>query len=152
MAGGLFGKPFKINIKCVIFSLICMGLFLHKPEFKSNTSLYIALGLIFVIAYVAMAWYDFFFDCQIAPLDRGSFSFTGLFKPSHSDNNDEKDEEKQKREISRKAYLIYFSHILFFAPLIAYVGFYKNKVNPNVYPILVVLAIFTLFYHAGHLI
>ena len=56
-----------------------MGLFLYKPEFKSNISLYLTLLVIFAVAYVAMAWYDYYFDCQIIPLERGSKSITGLF-------------------------------------------------------------------------
>ena len=150
MAGGLFGKPFSINLKCVIFSLIAMGLFLYKPEFKSNISLYLTLLVIFAVAYVAMAWYDYYFDCQIIPLERGSKSITGLFKPPLHER--EKSEEKKKVEMSRKAYLIYFSHILFIAPLVAYVGIYKTKSNPAIYPVLVALAVFTILYHGGHLL
>ena len=150
MAGGLFGKPFTINIKCVIFSLICMALFLYKPEFKSNAYLYSSLFVIFVAAYVAMAWYDFYFDCQLIPLERGSLSFTGLFKPGKE--NEKKSDEQKEKELSRKAYLIYFSHILFIAPLVGYVGLYKNKSNSAVYPILTVLAVFTILWHGGHLL
>ena len=32
MAGGLFGKPFALNIKCIIFSLMIMAIFLYKPK------------------------------------------------------------------------------------------------------------------------
>ena len=34
MAGGIFGKPFALNIKCIIFSLIIMALFLYKPDIR----------------------------------------------------------------------------------------------------------------------
>ena len=58
MAGGLFNnKPFVINEKCIFFSLICMALFLFKPNFHSNITLYFSLFIIFVVAYVAMAWF-----------------------------------------------------------------------------------------------
>ena len=153
MAGGLFGLPFVINMKCVIFSLICMALFLYRPVFKSNLSLYATLFFIFVVAYVAMAWYDFYYDCRIIPLKRGQYSITGLFKPSekHKKNHrtENKDEELEKHRMKN---LIYFSHILFITPLIAYVGIYKNKSNPLAFPLLVVLALFTFFYHAGHVV
>ena len=165
MAGGLFGRPFTINMKCVVFSILCMALFLYKPNFTSDVFKYLTLFIIFVVAYVAMAWYDFYFDCSLVPLERGKYSFTGLFKPPEDEKpNDEieKDEtpidetrvkEKERKKTSgiRHAYVIYFSHILFIVPLIAYVGIKKSKVNKMVYPILVVLAVFTLFYHAGHL-
>ena len=65
-----------------------MGLFLYKPVIKSNLALYAILFLIFVISYVAMAWYDYYYDCRILPLKRGDRSVTGLFKPPpHSQNS-----------------------------------------------------------------
>lgn len=80
MAGGLFGKPFALNIKCVIFSLMCMSLFLYSPRFKSRYALWMTLFIIFCVSYVAMAWYDFFFDCRILPFKRGTQSTLGGFK------------------------------------------------------------------------
>lgn len=161
MAGGLFGRPFTINIKCVIFSILCMALFLYKPNFSSEVFKYLTLFIIFVVAYVAMAWYDFYFDCRVLPLERGKYSFTGLFKPpehvedSEDNENNDKTRIKKKdlKKVSgmRKAYMIYFSHILFIVPLIAYVGIKKGKAHKMTFPILVVLAVFTFFYHGGHL-
>ena len=72
MAGGLFGRPLVLNEKCIVFSLICMGLFLYKPMFENTYLKYLSLFLIFVVAYVAMAWYDYYFNCDIVPLNRGS--------------------------------------------------------------------------------
>jgi peptidoglycan/LPS O-acetylase OafA/YrhL len=145
MAGGLFGRPFVVNEKCIIFSLICMALFLYKPTFNSNLSLYLTLFVIFVIAYVAMAWYDFFFNCDIVPLKRGTHSITGKFKP----------EDKQLRDTpldkSRKHILIYMSHLIFIVPILAYISIKKNKVNKMVYPLLGVMAIFTAGYHGSAL-
>ena len=34
MAGGLFGKEFALNPKCIVFSIIIMSLFLCKPTFR----------------------------------------------------------------------------------------------------------------------
>lgn len=151
MAGGLFGKPFAFNIKCIIFSLIAMALFLFKPTFANNYTLYGALFLVFVLAYVAMAWYDAFFDCRILPLKKGDKSLTGLFKPSaHIPEKQEKwscEEDKSKKMI-----LIYLAHILFIVPLIGYVAVYKSKTNKMVYPILGVLSLFTLGYHGSGLL
>ena len=50
MAGGLFGKPFALNPKCMVFSVIIMAIFLFKPTFKSNITLGVSLFLIFVIS------------------------------------------------------------------------------------------------------
>ena len=43
--------------------------------------------------------------------------------------------------------LIYMSHILFIVPFLIYIGIQKDKVNQATYPLLIVLALFTLMYH-----
>ena len=133
MAGGLFGKPFVFNIKCIIFSLIIMSIFLYKPTIKTNIVLYPTLFIIFVISYVAMAWYDYFYDCRIKP---PVYSKDQLTSTTNKKNN----------------IIIYGSHILLIVPLLLYIVVYKNNVNKITYPIVGVLAIFTLLYHSIHLI
>ena len=159
MAGGLFGRPFVFNIKCIIFSLICMILFLYKPHFKNSYMQYGTLFLIFTLSYVAMAWYDYYFNCDILPLKKGKYSLQQFLKPpAHQpqkqlDQNDQNDQTNHDDIDNRRHhYLIYFSHILLIVPLLAYLALYKNKVNPIVYPILGVLATFTLLYHSFSLI
>jgi len=148
MAGGLFGRPFVLNEKCIFFSLICMALFLYKPTFKNQYLLYFTLFIIFVIAYVAMAWYDFFFNCDLVPLKKGSVGgITGQLKPpSHEKDKQENDKETSK-DIKLRNIIIYASHLLFIVPLLIYIAIYKKKINPIVYPILGVLAVFTGGYH-----
>ena len=127
MAGGLFGRPFVLNEKCIVFSLICMALFLIKPTFKNQYLLYFSLFVIFVVAYVAMAWYDYYFNCDIVPLKRGTRSFTGLFKPpAHAPEKQEKDKDT-KLDNSRRHMLIYAMHILMIAPLLVILLFTKTK-------------------------
>lgn len=153
MAGGLFGRPLVFNEKCIFFSLICMMLYLYKPSYENKFVLYLTLFVIFVVAYVAMAWYDYYFNCDLIRFKRGTHSLTGLFKPPHDGEKKKYEgEEKEKVEISRKQILIYLAHILFIVPLILYVAYYKNKVNAYVYPTLVVLAVFTLLYHSSGLL
>ena len=151
MAGGLFGKPFAFNIKCIIFSFICMGLFLYKPTFSNNYVLYGTLFIIFVIAYVAMAWYDYFYDCRILPLRKGDFSWQSLIKPPVHQPEKQKDWSCEDDKSARK-YIIYLFHIIIIVPLIAYIAIYRTKINKIVYPLLGVLAIFTLLYHGSFLI
>ena len=149
MAGGLFGRPFVLNEKCIVFSLICMALFLIKPTFKNQYLLYFSLFVIFVVAYVAMAWYDYYFNCDIVPLKRGTRSFTGQFKPpAHAAEKQEKDKDTSL-DNHRRHILIYAMHILLIVPLLGYIAIYKNKINPITYPIIGVLALFTAGYHAG---
>ena len=144
MAGGLFGQPFVLNIKCIIFAIICMMLFLYCPNFDNNYFYYFTLFLIFIVSYVAMAWYDYFFDCRILPLKRGEISLTGLFKPSTNEKNCKIDEKRNNM-------LIYWSHILIIVPILIYIIVKKNKVNKNIYGILTALATFTLFYHGSQI-
>tara|TARA_B100000795_G_scaffold269766_4_gene260303 strand:- start:129 stop:599 length:471 start_codon:yes stop_codon:yes gene_type:complete len=152
MAGGLFGRPFVMNEKCIIFSFICMGLFLYKPKFNSNLSLYLTLFIIFVISYVSMAWYDFFFNCDILPLRRGTHSLTSTLKPpAHEEGKQVRDEDTQLDQ-SRKHILIYILHILFIVPILAYIAIKKKKVNKIIYPLLGVMAVFTAGYHGSALL
>ena len=146
MAGGLFGRPFVLNIKCIVFSLIIMALFLYKPEIKNNYVMALVLIGIFVVAYVALAWYDYYYDCRILPLKRGTKSLTGALKPPvHMPEQTEK--AIAKRGLSRHALMVYASHIIFIVPLLAYIVVYRKRVNPITYPILGALAVFTLLYH-----
>ena len=147
MAGGLFGRPFVLNIKCIIFSIIIMALFLINPVIKNKLILGLTLFIIFVVAYVAMAWYDYYYDCRLLPLQRGQKSLTGLLKPDvHSQK------QLNSTNMKRGNMMIYASHIAFIVPLLMYIAYYKGKVNNMIYPILIVLAIFTLIYHGGAMI
>ena len=152
MAGGFFGRPFVLNEKCIFFSLICMALFLYKPSFNSSFSLYLTLFVIFVISYVAMAWYDFYFNCDILPLKRGTHSFTGKFKPPAHDKSKQIQDKDTSLDKSRRHILIYISHIIFIVPLLSYIALKKNKSNKFVYPLLGVMAVFTTGYHGVSLI
>ena len=146
MSCGLFGQHLTFNIKCIIFSLLCMALFLYKPTFSNSYTLYGTLFIIFVIAYVAMAWYDYFYKCRILPLKQGEYSWMRKIKPPAHEPEKQK-EGKCNEDITARHMLIYLAHMIFIAPLIAYVAIYKTKVNPIVYPLLGVLAFFTLGYH-----
>ena len=147
MAGGLFGRPFVVNIKCIIFSIIIMALFLMKPNIKNNVVLGATLFTIFVISYVAMAWYDYYYDCRLLPLQRGEKSLTGLLKPEiHSQK------QVDMTNMKKGHLVIYASHILFISPLLLYIAYYKGNVNKMIYPILIVLAVFTIIYHGGAMI
>lgn len=146
MAGGIFGKPFALNIKCIIFSLIIMALFLYKPNIKSNIVMAFTLFVIFVVSYVSMAWYDAFYDCRVLPLKRGKYGITTFFKPpTHSEKQETHEEDE--RDVHSKHLLIYISHIIFIVPLLVYIGVYGKKVKPMTYPLVIALSVFTAAYH-----
>ena len=152
MAGGLFGRPLVFNEKCIFFSIICMILFLCKPSFKNQYYLYFTLFIIFVVAYVAMAWYDYYFDCNLVPLKRGKMGITGHFKPPSHEKEKQEEHKESETDTNRKNILIYVSHLILIVPLLLYIAYYKTKINKIVYPILGVLAVFTAFYHGGFLV
>ena len=155
MAGGLFGKQFALNPKCIVFSMIIMMIFLYKPTFKTNISLGITLFIVFVLSYVAMAWYDAFFDCRILPLQRGNAGITTKLKPPPHMPEKQKPttSDKLKGEDARKhKTLIYLMHVILVVPILAYIGIYRKSVNPMTYPILIALAVFTAAYHGLQLV
>jgi len=155
MAGGLFGKEFALNPKCIVFSIIIMVIFLCKPTFKNNITLGLTLFLIFVLSYVAMAWYDAFFDCRILPLQRGSAGVTTKLKPPPHvpEKQEPKTSDKLEGEDARKnKTLVYLMHVIIVVPLLAYIGIYRKSVIPMTYPILITLAVFTATYHGLQLV
>ncbi len=61
MAGGIFvDQPFHFNPKCVIFGIILMVSYYFLPSREL-----ILLPLIFIVGYIAMAWYDHLYNCDI---------------------------------------------------------------------------------------
>ena len=114
MAGGLFGQPFVFNEKCIVFSLLCMGLFMYQPNIKNNYILGGVLFLIFVMSYLVMAWYDYYFNCDIVPLLRGTHSVTKLLKPPP--HAPEKQIGNNTDDNNKKYLLIYALHLFLIAP------------------------------------
>lgn len=146
MAGGLFGKPFAVNEKCIVFAVMVTAIFLVCPTFESMMSKTFALALLFVVSYVAMAWYDYFFDCRILPLKRGGGP-TSLLKPPehHPDQSESKSEQKQQG--NARALIIYGMHAIFIAPLLGYIA-YKGKKTPTfIWSVIGTLAVLTAGYH-----
>lgn len=60
MSGGLFpGRPFRFNLKCVLFSLfLALGYWFapHKNKW--------ILAFLVWFPYIALAWYDYSYNCQ----------------------------------------------------------------------------------------
>ena len=136
-----------------------MGLFLINPTYFLKRPLlltFILFGL-FVIAYVAMAWYDYYFDCQTLPLKRGTIGgVTKLFKPKiHSSKQlggaDSKDSNLELTELNKNRLLIYISHLIFIVPLVGYIAYYGKKTVPTAFALLGALAVFTALYHGVQL-
>lgn len=59
MSGGIFpGRPFAWNIKCIIFTAIIAGGYWYLPR----KNIWILIFLLW-LPYVALAWYDYSYEC-----------------------------------------------------------------------------------------
>lgn len=60
MAGGIFpGRPFAWNIKCIIFTMFIAGGYWYLPP----KNIFVLIFLLW-LPYVALAWYDYSYNCQ----------------------------------------------------------------------------------------
>lgn len=149
-------NPFHPNIKCIIFSGVLMASYWFLPREKN---IYL-LPVIFVISYVAMAWYDHIYNCN-RKLYTGSFSDFGtildsIFKPQKIKKSDVPP-EKLKRLLpekeQRRVYLrnVYLFHLLVVVPLIGYIGYNGRASDKRTYGALLGLSVIAGFYHSYRL-
>lgn len=65
MAGGIYvNRPFSFKIKCIIFAFTMIALYWLTARFSNKKPNFLLFPLIFIIAYVAMAWYDLAYNCS----------------------------------------------------------------------------------------
>ena len=63
MAGGLFGTPLYLNVKCLVFSAFVLFVY-WMPHAKRLEHRIVIAFLLATAAYVLMAWYDVLYDCN----------------------------------------------------------------------------------------
>ena len=153
MSGGIFdGYPFTLNIKCIIFSLIIMIIYSIYPiQTDSKFIIFLIYFGIFVISYVALAWYDYYFGCSQLPLFRGEYSLTGLAKPPAHEPDKQIGHMMSEKEMGKNSTLIYWLHLLIIVPLLSYIGIMKDKAHTRTFDILLALVLFTAVYHGSKL-
>lgn len=81
MGGGMFGTPLYLNPKCLVFSgFVLLVYWLPHPAAFAHKC--VAAFLLATAAYIALAWYDYIYDCtdRLGPTLLGWMS--GFFKPS----------------------------------------------------------------------
>ena len=60
MAGGIFtGRPFRFNIKCIIFTAVLAAGYWYLPPKNPWV-----LAFLIWFPYIALAWYDWTYNCQ----------------------------------------------------------------------------------------
>lgn len=131
MAGGIFtNRPFEANPKCIVFAGFLALAYWYTAPKHSTSDRYgrnpWLLPIIFVAAYVAMAWYDYAYDCSVklksgsSPI--GAAVADSIFKPQYRDADDGTESEQEK--IYRRN--VYLFHVMFVAVPLLYVGFARN--------------------------
>jgi hypothetical protein len=153
MSGGLFpGYPFTLNIKCIIFSIIIMLIYTFKPPSLSLPVSLLVYFLIFVVSYVALAWYDYYYGCTQLPLQRSKIGITHYLKPPVYDKERQEEHMFSQKEMDKNNTTIYAMHFLLIVPLLLYIGIKKGKASKHLFEILIVLAAFTAVYHGFRLL
>jgi hypothetical protein len=155
MSGGIFpGYPFTLNVKCIIFSIIIMIIYTIRPPILSLVpSLFVYFG-IFVVSYVALAWYDYYYACSQLPLQKstGGGGFTSYFKPPPHEPTKQNEHMFTQKEVDKHNKVIFAMHLLVIVPFLLYIGFKSTKTPKQAFIILIVLAIFTAMYHGFRLL
>jgi len=133
MAGGIFvERPFHLNPKCVIFAFILMAGYWFMPPKQV-----ILLPMIFITSYIALAWYDFVYNCDvplfsgISPIGAATFDSWG--KPQRRQNRpaiptDVPLVKDQERAYRRNVNLFHVLGVMPFFLLMAYLGL-NNTIN-----------------------
>jgi hypothetical protein len=150
MAGGIFlNYPFELNPKCIIFSIVIIGLFFYEPPNMKDYLKLITAFVLFVISYVSMAWYDYKFECQKLALKKStsSLGITSKFKPPVYSETQLDKSKMTKDEKKLEWALINIYHLLFLAPLFLYVGLHKDSSKPFTTVLLIVNFVFAIIYH-----
>ena len=95
MGGGIFtGRPFVYNPKCVAFSFYSSLLF-----YAGGGRNPLLITLIFIIAYVMLAWYDFTYECEDFMYSGTGFGFSSLFKPQYREKDRDLDRDNKEQNL-----------------------------------------------------
>ena len=149
MSGGIFPNyPFTLNIKCIIFALLIMIIYTYRPptDQKLITKLIIYF-IIFVVSYVALAWYDYYYACSQLPLQRSSIGITQYLKPPVYEEEKQELHMMSQKEIDKNNKTIYYMHLLLFVPLLLYIAIKRENAHKSSFDILLVVIAFTAVYH-----
>lgn len=146
MAGGIYvDQPFYLNPKCIIFGGVLMLGYWFLPQ--RNVFM---LPFLFILAYIAMAWYDHFYECS-TPLYSGSgyglAVLDSTFKPQRRD--DVSLAKDQEYVYKRNVYLF---HLVAIVPLLLYIGIRRKSADARVFPVLIGVASLAGAYHFYRLV
>lgn len=141
MAGGIFvDQPFHPNPKCLLFAAAIMALYWF-PTTKNKWM----LPVVFFIAYVAMAWYDYMYNCDLVMLSgRNIGSLDAIFKPQRRHKRTAPLAPNQEKEYLQR---VYWFHVIAVAPLLIYIGSRGIAANEKLFPVVLIAGLVALAYH-----
>ena len=153
--GGIFtNKPFELNPTCIIFGFILM-LFYWVISSEKNPFM---LPFLFIIAYIAMAWYDWLYNCSVKMYTgRGAISPIGIidsvFKPQRRSETQIHERDQELLPNQEQVYLktVYLFHLIAVMPLLAYIGWNGAASDKRVFPIILGISILVGLYHGFRL-
>jgi len=153
MAGGIFvEQPFHFNIKCVVFSIVLILCYWLLPSKQV-----VLVPMIFITGYIAMAWYDFMYNCDIQLHSGTSILGIGTFdawgKPQRRNNSESKENKTKKVFVKDQeaAYVrnVNWFHILGVMPFFVWANYTGG--SPGVTAALWVAMLWVVIYHGTRL-
>jgi hypothetical protein len=167
--GGIWltGKPFQLNVKCLIIGLIVACIYaLPKQAGAGNMFM---MAFIFCMTYIGISIYDMLYRCQ-AHLLSGAHSTTGIFKPQ--DTNYDKSPRPPEINLARNQELayrsaVYTTHATVIAPIVIVSSFLAMRERRRrfdatgvsaenrsygIFPVSMGLGLLALFYHSARMI
>jgi hypothetical protein len=124
-----------------------MIIYTFRPPILSLIPSLLVYFIIFVISYVALAWYDYYYACSQLPLQKSSGGFTGYFKPPPHEPTKQNEHTFTQKELDKNNKTIFALHLLLIVPILLYIGIKSNKTPKQAFYLLIVLAVFTSVYH-----
>jgi len=116
MAGGLFGLRFHLNLKCILFTLMIVGIYWFAPP----RNIYFLIFCLW-FPYILMAWYDSIYQCQLGLLEPTIIPFGQyLFLPFKPPSYQQRFRELAPEQIQAMNTL---DHLILWSVLVGFIGF-----------------------------
>ena len=129
-----------------------MMIYTFRPPVLSLVPSLVIYFMIFVISYVALAWYDYYYACSQLPLQRSSVGVTQYLKPPAHEPEKQMGHMFSEKEINKNNATIYALHLLIIVPILLYVGVKSKQAPQEAFYLILVLAAFTSVYHGFRLL
>jgi hypothetical protein len=131
-----------------------MIIYTFRPPILSLVPSLLVYFIIFVVSYVAMAWYDYYYACSQLPLQKssGGGGFTSYFKPPVHEPTKQIEHTFTQIELDKNNKVIFAMHLLLIVPILLFIGIKSNKTPKQAFYLLIVLAVFTGAYHGFRLL